>query len=84
MALVWGYTSGLAKEYLEPQYLSDDETDRFHTAEEMITLLKSYFVTGNEQAESRAAFDRLQMEKSETFPAFKSRFLSAAIKGKVP
>jgi hypothetical protein len=84
MALVWGHTSGLAKEYLEPQYLSDDDANRFRTAEEMIQLLKSYFVTGNEQAESRAVFDKLQMDKAETFPAFKSRFLSAAIKGQVP
>ena len=84
MALVWGHASGLAKEYLEPQYLSDDDANRFRTAEEMIQLLKSYFVTGNEQAESRAVFDKLQMDKAETFPAFKSRFLSAAIKGQVP
>ena len=84
MALVWGHTSGLAKEYLEPQYLSDDDANRFRTTEEMIQLLKSYFVTGNEQAESRAVFDKLQMDKAETFPAFKSRFLSAAIKGQVP
>jgi len=84
MALVWGHTSGLAKEYLEPQYLSDDDLNRFRTADEMIKLLKSYFVTGNEQAESRATFDKLQMDKAETFPAFKSRFLSAAIKGQVP
>ena len=84
MALVWGHTSGLAKEYLEPQYLSESESNRFRTAEEMILLLKTYFVTGNEQAESRAVFDKLQMDKSESFPAFKSRFLSAAIKGHVP
>lgn len=84
MALVWGHTSGLAKEYLEPQYLSDNDSNRFHTAEEMISLLQTYFVTGNEQAESRAIFDKLQMERNETFPAFKSRFLSSAVKGQVP
>jgi hypothetical protein len=28
MALVWGHTSGLAKEYLEPQYLSESDTHR--------------------------------------------------------
>ena len=84
MALVWGYTSGLAKEYLEPQYLSEDDTNRFRTAEEMISLLKSYFVTGNEQAESRAVFNKLYIDKLETFPVFKSKFLSAAIKGHVP
>lgn len=84
MALVWGHTTGLAKEYLEPRYLSDDDQDRFRDAEDMIALLKSYFVTGNEKAENRSAFDRLLMDKNETFPVFKARFLSAAIKGQVP
>lgn len=84
MALVWGHSTGLAKEYLEPRYLSDDPTDRFVDAEEMIALLKSYFITGNEKAESRAVFDKLQMDRNETFPAFKARFLSSAVKGQVP
>jgi hypothetical protein len=85
MALVWGHTSGLAKEYLEPQYLSESESDdqRFKNAEEMIDLLKSFFISGNEQAESRSAFHRLQMERGEAFPSFKAKFLSAAIKGSV-
>ena len=81
MALVWGHTEGLAKEYLEPRYLYDDK--RFANAEEMITLLETFFLSGNEQAEQRSAFHRLQMEKGETFPAFKARFLSTAIKGHV-
>jgi hypothetical protein len=84
MALVWGHTTGLAKEYLEPRYLSDSDQERFWDAEDMIALLKLYFITGNEKAESRSAFDCLQMEKNETFPIFKARFLSAAIKGQVP
>lgn len=84
MALVWGHTTGLAKEYLEPRYLSDEQRERFTDAEQMIDLLKSYFITGNEKAESRAAFDRLQMDKNESFPTFKSRFLSAAVRGQVP
>ncbi|EMD64891.1 hypothetical protein COCSADRAFT_159893 [Bipolaris sorokiniana ND90Pr] len=83
MALVWGHTTGIAKGYLEPQYLSDSDGYRFQNAEEMIALLKSYFVSGNEQAESRAAFHRLLMDKRESFPAFKARFISAAIKGSV-
>lgn len=83
MALVWGHTSGLAKEYLEPQYLSESDDQRFKDAEEMINLLKSFFISGNEQAESRSAFHRLQMEKGETFTSFKAKFLSAAIKGSV-
>ena len=83
MALVWGHTSGLAKEYLEPQYLSESHAQQFKDAEEMVDLLQSFFISGNEQAESRAAFHRLQMEKGETFPSFKAKFLSAAIKGAV-
>jgi hypothetical protein len=83
MALVWGHTSGLAKEYLELQYLSESDDQQFKDAEEMIDLLKSFFISGNEQAESRSAFHRLQMEKGESFPSFKAKFLSAAIKGSV-
>ena len=83
MALVWGHTTGIAKGYLEPQYLADSAEDRFQTAEDMILLLKSYFVLGNEQAESRAAFHRLFMEKRETFTEFKARFISLAVKGSV-
>jgi hypothetical protein len=83
MALVWGHMSGLAKEYLEPQYLSESDDQWFKSAEEMIDLLKSFFISGNEQAESQAAFHRLQMERGETFPSFKTKFLSAAIKGAV-
>lgn len=49
----------------------------------MINLLKSYFITRNEVAESRAVFDRLQIGKEETFTLFKARFLSAAVKGQV-
>jgi hypothetical protein len=83
MALVWGHTSSLAKEYLEPQYLAESSDQRFISAEAIIDLLKSFFISGNEQAESRSAFHRLQIEKGETFPAFKAKFLSAAIKGSV-
>jgi hypothetical protein len=49
----------------------------------MIDLLKSFFISGNEQAESRSAFHRLQIERGEAFPSFKAKFLSAAIKGSV-
>lgn len=83
MALVWGHTSGIAKGYLEPRYLADPGEDRFQNAEEMIELLTSYFVSGNEQEESRAAFHRLLMDKKETFPEFKAKFISAAVKGSV-
>lgn len=52
MALVWGHCSGLAREYLEPRYLSDSPSLQFRKAEEMITLLQTYFITGNKTAES--------------------------------
>ena len=47
MAMVYSYTSGDAKGYLEPKYLSKTEGYRFKNAEEMIELLRLYFVTGN-------------------------------------
>ena len=83
MALVWGHTSGIARGYLEPKYLRSSYGNRFESAEEMITELESYFVSGNEHAEYRAAFHQLIMEKGESFPAFKARFLSAAIKASI-
>ncbi|OAF55118.1 hypothetical protein VC83_08487 [Pseudogymnoascus destructans] len=45
-ALIWGTTTGLAKKYLEPQYLS--ATHGFRSADEMMDLLGSYYLTGNE------------------------------------
>lgn len=49
----------------------------------MIALLSSFFISGNEEAEYRTAFQRLEMAPKETFPAFKARFISAAIRGRV-
>lgn len=83
MAMIFSHTSGMAKGYLEPQYLSETDGYRFQNAEEMIALLKSYFVSGNEQAESRAAFHRLVMKDRETFTEFKARFINLGIKGVV-
>ncbi|ELR04703.1 hypothetical protein GMDG_01561 [Pseudogymnoascus destructans 20631-21] len=84
-ALIWGTTTSLAKTYLEPQYLS--ATHGFRSAEEMMDLLGSYYLTGNETEQARNLFDDLQMgEKghaSETFPEFKAHFKSAAITGQV-
>jgi hypothetical protein len=84
-ALIWGTTTGLAKTYLEPQYLS--ATHGFHSADEMMDLLGSYYLTGNETEQARNLFDDMQMgEKghtNETFPEFKARFQSAAITGQV-
>ncbi|ELR08457.1 hypothetical protein GMDG_00521 [Pseudogymnoascus destructans 20631-21] len=58
-ALIWGTTTGLAKTYLEPQYLS--ATHGFRSAEEMMDLLGSYYLTGNETEQARNLFDDLQI-----------------------
>jgi hypothetical protein len=80
-ALVWGTTINLAREYLEPEYLSGSEG--FQTAEDMIQLLSSLFLTGNEVALARDQFHHLNMGITESFTEFKARFLSKAIRGKV-
>ncbi|ELR03668.1 hypothetical protein GMDG_06311 [Pseudogymnoascus destructans 20631-21] len=84
-ALIWGTTTGLAKTYLEPQYLS--AMHGFRSADEMMDLLGSYYLTGNETEQARNLFDDLQMVgkgyASETFPEFKAHFQSAAITGQV-
>ncbi|OBT70700.1 hypothetical protein VF21_10660 [Pseudogymnoascus sp. 05NY08] len=84
-ALIWGTTTSLAKRYLEPRYLSD--THAFQSADEMMVLLGSYFLTGNETEQAQDLFDDLQMGEeghaNETFLEFKARFQSAAITGQV-
>ncbi|OBT59928.1 hypothetical protein VE03_10718, partial [Pseudogymnoascus sp. 23342-1-I1] len=84
-ALIWGTTTGLAKKYLEPQYLS--ATYGFQSADKMMGLLGSYFLTGNETEQARNLFDDLHMGEeghvTETFSEFKARFQSAAITGHV-
>ena len=84
-ALIWGTTTGLAKTYLQPQYLSN--THGFQSADEMMDLLGSYYLTGNETEQARNFFDDLQMGEeghaNETFSEFKARFQSAAITGQV-
>jgi len=86
-ALVWGATTGLSKQYLEPRYI-DESNQGFNTAEEMIQLLESFFITGNETELYRNAFHDLQMgdkdHLNETFPEFQARFLNTAIQGGVP
>ncbi|ELR07906.1 hypothetical protein GMDG_08554, partial [Pseudogymnoascus destructans 20631-21] len=57
-ALIWGTTTGLAKTYLEPQYLS--ATHGFRSAEEMMDLLGSYYLTGNEMEQARRLSKALQ------------------------
>jgi len=73
----------MAREYLEPQYLATSDKIRFRNAEEMIALLLTFFISGNEDAEYRTQFQRLEMSSKETFAEFKAKFLSAAIRGKV-
>jgi Zinc knuckle len=80
-ALIWGATTGRARSYLEPRYLS--EPIDYHSAEEMIDLLAEYYLTGNERAEKRTAFHSLMMKENETFAEFKSKFISLALQGNV-
>jgi hypothetical protein len=80
-ALVWGATIGQAKEYLEPRYNSD--THVYTTAEEMIDILATYFLTGSETEEKRREFHALKQHENEPFPSFKASFISLAIQGKV-
>ena len=68
---------------MEPGYLSESPEAQFTNADAIIYLLKQYFLTGNEDAEYRNAFYRVQMDKGESFATFKARFLSAAVQGKV-
>ena len=87
MALVWGTTTGLARTYLEPRYQSDSPQG-FQTAEEMISLLKSFFLTGYETEDARSAFQALRMgekgHENESFAEFRARFTSMATLGEVP
>jgi hypothetical protein len=86
LALVWGTTTGKAREYLEPRYLSDSHP--FQEAVEMITLLSTYYLTGLEADHARNEFHDMSMgngkgNAGETFSEFQSRFLSLAIRGNV-
>jgi hypothetical protein len=84
-ALIWGATIGRAKKCLEPRYLS--ESYPYQNAEEMIQLLSTHFLTGNETELARNTFDDLVMGGKdhvyETFSEFKSRFTETAIIGEV-
>ena len=54
----------------------------------MLSLLASYFLTGNETEDARNLFEDMYMGEDkhthETFPEFKARFQSAAVMGNVP
>lgn len=80
MALIWGATQGLARTYIEANYT----TGLFDTAQQMIEMLQSYYVTGQEQVEYRSVFRNLSQHTNERFPAFRARFSRAAINAKVP
>ena len=65
-------TKGLARNYLEPQYLPNTMT--FMTAKQMIDLLALYFLIGTESETARNEFHNLQIRDKETFLEFKARF----------
>jgi hypothetical protein len=83
-ALVWATTTGLARKYLEPRYQSD--SDDFRSADEMISLLNSYFTTGFEIEDAQQEFMDMRMceQGYESFAAFKARFLDKAVNGQIP
>ena len=85
-AMIWSTTTGLARSYLEPRYQSDDPSQDFKTAEEIIELLLTYFITGYETEEYRNRFDDMLIAEkryeNETFPAFIARFYSTAVKAR--
>jgi len=66
---------------LEPRFTSEEYP--FSTAEQMIDLLATYFLTGNETELARNDFHDLLMGRDETFPEFKARFMIQAITGAV-
>jgi hypothetical protein len=80
-ALIWGATEGLARTYLLPRYRVAE--DPFSSAEEMLKLLASYFLTGLETEVARKEFLGLSMEPRENFSDFHACWLSAAIRGKI-
>lgn len=80
-ALIWGATTGLARGYLKPRYQS--ETDPFVTVDDMVELLATYFLTGNESTVRQNNFDERKMKDTETFPEFKASFISLAIDAQV-
>lgn len=83
-ALIWGTTTSLARDYLEPRYASESPTIAFRDYQEMIDLLESYFLTGFEEEDARTDFMRMQMGVEESFSEFRGRFSSMAVLGGVP
>ena len=83
--LIWESTAGRAQGYLETRYLSDDND--FESAQEMIDLLASYYLTGLEDQMYRNEFKDLVMGEpnpKETFADFAARFRSRATLAKIP
>lgn len=82
-AEVWGNTTGQAQTYLEPRYGSEE--DPFVRASEMIQLLESYYVTGNEVQEKKDAFKAFQWGAPfDTYTKFKAEFISLATQRRLP
>jgi hypothetical protein len=57
---------------------------RFRTVEEMLETLDIIFEDVNEQVEKRREYSRLLMSDTETFWAFKNRFLVCADRAQIP
>lgn len=85
----FGYqaTTGMAQTYLTPRYRSEDVSDDFHTAQEMLQLLSTHFLARFEKTGHKQRFHGLYMcEKGHTtekISEFTSPFRSAATQGKV-
>lgn len=73
--LIWESCEGRAQGYLETRYMSEDSD--FTTAQEMVDLLSSYYLTGLEDQVYRNEFKDLTMgdqNPRETFVEFAGRF----------
>lgn len=80
---VWLRTTGLARSYLTPRYVS--ENNQYSAVSSMLRDLTEYFVTGTEQEEAKNRFYDSSMRDhshpKESFSDFKSRFIADAIEG---
>ena len=59
MYYVWDNTETEAKQFLEPRFTSEDYP--FSTAEQIIDLLATYFLTGNKTKMARNRFHDLRI-----------------------
>jgi hypothetical protein len=82
MHYVYNRTSGEARLHLEARFPRSDVpvTDPFRSSDEMIAYLGEIYRDPYEANSARHDYDRLIMMKSESFPAFRTRFLQLANK----